>query len=72
MSQRFEKLDNALDAGYTLVNRHADKDVSGSPYFGYDFESELGQRSVDVYFTHEKNSANSLGCVRPMYPPVAQ
>lgn len=37
MSYTFKTLDEAIEAGFTLVNRHTDRDISGGPYYGYDF-----------------------------------
>lgn len=69
MNHRFETLQDALAAGYTLPSRQYDKDVSGPNSFGYDYEDDNGNRTVDVYFTKDLNRMRQPGCVRPMFPP---
>jgi hypothetical protein len=65
----FETLKEALKAGYRLPDRKKDKDITKTPFFGYDYQNENGEKTVDVYLTKEKNKAKSLGCSMSMYPP---
>lgn len=71
MKHEFKTLQNALEAGYTLPNKKADTDISGSLYHGYDYQNENGEKTVTVYFSEEKNRGNGTGCYRPMFPPIA-
>ncbi len=70
MTHEFNTLQEALDAGYTQVNRSTDKDISGNPSFGYDWQRENGTQSVDVWINSAPNKAGRLGAVIPMYPPA--
>ena len=65
----FDTLQNALDAGYTTVNPKQDKDISSGRSFGYDWQNQKGQKTVDIYLRQEKNKGGRLGAVKPMYPP---
>ncbi len=70
MQHKFANLNAAIDAGYGLVNRATDKDVSGPNSFGYDFADADGNRTVDVWLDEATNMIGTLGAVRPMYPPT--
>ncbi len=59
---QFKTKQDAIDAGYRLVNKRFDKDVSGYPYFGYTFENEVGVRTEDVLLS-------KIGKYCPMFPP---
>jgi len=59
----------ALRAGWTSVNRKNDRDVSGYPYFGYEYQNENGQRSKLVWLSNEKNKMGDMGAFISMYPP---
>lgn len=65
----YETLQDALDAGYTCVNLRTDLDVSGYPYYGYDYRNPEGNETVGVYLRTVRNRRGSLGAVLPMYPP---
>jgi hypothetical protein len=69
MERSFKTLQEALDAGYRLVNRKTDKDISGFNSFGYDYQNQDGEETVTVWFSEELNSMKKPGCFRPMYPP---
>lgn len=62
----FKGLSDALKAGYRLVNKKTDKDVSGYGYFGYTYENEQGERSETVMFRKDNDKWPTA---RPMYPP---
>lgn len=50
----FKTKQNVIDAGYRSVSITCDKDVSGGNLFGYCFENEDGERTVDVPLTEGK------------------
>ena len=69
MGPTFQTMQQAMDAGYTRVNRKTDKDISGGRSFGYNWQNPSGQKTVDVYITEAKNKGGGTGAVCPMYPP---
>lgn len=70
MAPAFKTYQEAYDAGYTKAGKHNGTDISGPGSFGYAFESADGTRSVDCYFSEEKNRLNRKGCFNPMFPPT--
>lgn len=70
MGPTFDTMQQALDAGYSRVNRKTDKDVSGGRSFGYDWQNVSGQKTVDVWIKEAKNKGGKIGAVCPMYPPA--
>lgn len=64
----FDTKQDALKAGYTQPGKN-DKDISGSPYFGYDFERADGKRTVTVHLKKARNAGGGIGAFLPMYPP---
>lgn len=72
MNATFKTMQDAIDAGYTPVNRHADKDISGHNSFGYHYRDTGGNETVTVWFTDEPTldgKISKYGSFLPMYPP---
>ncbi len=65
----FKTRQDAINAGYICVNKRVDKDISGYPYFGYDFENDEGNKTVNIFLSEVRNSIGDLGTYTPMFPP---
>jgi len=66
-SRDFNSKVDAIAAGYRPVNRKTDRDSSGHPYYGYDFQDSDGNNSVTVWIV---TPGDRVGKFIPMYPPT--
>jgi hypothetical protein len=65
----FKTLTDAINAGYTPVNRRQDRDISGPDSYGYEYERADGTKSVVVWLTEERNKMGQYGAFLAMFPP---